>query len=168
MADISNLHAVAGVEVFFEGEDDEYAVCYAADFFDAFFFPGPDLGGDVVKDFQALFFGPVGDAQVEAGEVYEDEGIGPAAADFRFGEAEVSGDAAQVFGDFPKAHEGHLAVVEQQLASCGLHAVASEEEEFGLCIPCFQGLHEPGGVHVARGFAGDEEVAHGGGFRARF
>ena len=63
-------------------------------------------------------------------------------------------------GHLYEPHVGQFAVVLHQRAAHGLHQVAAEEAELGLCIGLFQRLHQVRGMQVARGFASYKVVSH--------
>jgi hypothetical protein len=65
VADIGGGDAFAVEKLLFEGKDAEETTEDAPEGFDAAFAPGPDLGGDQVKDGDAVFVEAVGDAEVE-------------------------------------------------------------------------------------------------------
>ena len=73
-------------------------------------------------------------------------------------EATQNGAQMQEYGD--KAHVGQVAVVAEQGAALLLHGITPKEAELSLCIEVAQRLHEMGGMEVATGFAGYQEIFH--------
>lgn len=66
------------VEFFFEGKDAEHAVEPAGQAGQTGAIPGPDLGTDVVKEFEAraVWLQGFGQAEVKAGVIDEEDGVG--------------------------------------------------------------------------------------------
>ena len=59
-----------------------------------------------------------------------------------------------------KAHVRQIPVVAQQLHPLGLHEIAAETAKLGFGIVRSERTNEMGGVQIAGGFAGYEEIAH--------
>ena len=49
----------------------------------------------------------------------------------------------------------------QQAHTGRFHQIAAETDKFGLRIGLAEGGNEVGGMEVARGFTGNEKIAHG-------
>ena len=85
MAHVDSLwEMIVGVEVLFERQDIAEAVEVAAHGFDASFLPGPELRGDIVDVFEAVFVGELCNAEIKARVVDEDNGVGTILEDVLF------------------------------------------------------------------------------------
>ena len=108
----------------------------------------------------AAFFGPFGDAHVEAGIIYEDDGIGGEREDVFLAKFDVSQDGTQVHDNLGKSHECEVAVVPDQLAARCCHEIAAPESDLGRGVFHKERFDEAGTVEVARCFAGDDIILH--------
>ena len=137
--------AAGFVEGFFEGEDADHEVEDAGHDLDAAFFPGPDLGADVVDELAgvAVFTEGFGDAEVEAGVVDEDDGVGFGGEDSGDGFVEALLEVAVHFEDLPEADDaGGLDPIGDVGTTGGFHFGATEAAELGVGTEVAEGLDE--------------------------
>ncbi len=137
--------AAGFVEGFFEREDANHQVEDAGHDLDAAFFPGPDLGADVVDEFAGVtaFAEGFGDAEVEAGVVDEDDCSGSGGEDLGDGFVEALLEVAVHFEDLPEADDaGGLYPIGDVFATDGFHFGSAEAAELGVGVEVAQGLHE--------------------------
>lgn len=162
VAHVVGFGAVAGVEFGLEGEDGEYSAHQASDGSYAPFFPCPHFGWDEVIDWDAERCGFFGYFEVEGGVVDEDECVRLCHFESVFCCGKVAAYFFYVFEYVDKTHVSHFGVMDYGFCSGLLfHFIAAEEGEVGGGIGVSELAYEVGGMKVAGGFAGYEEVVHG-------
>ena len=149
-------------EVDLERQDGEELVHVALDVLDAILLPRPYLGGDVVVDGDARAGMDVfRDAEVEAGVVHQNQGVGLPLHNVALAEGHVGKDGAQVEQDGNEAHVGQVAIMlHRRVAAHGSHQVAPKEAELRLRVFATQGRHQVRRMEVARGFAYNQVIFH--------
>lgn len=150
-------------DVHFEGENDHEGVEDGGHLGNAGAVPSPDLRGDVVVDGNGEGVGGLGEAEVEAGVVDEEEGVGPAGAEDAGEFAEEAQEEGQAGEDVPEAEDGHVAAIMEEVDAFAAHGVAADAEEGDVGAKGAEVADEAGGVLVAGGFAGDNHDAEGSG-----
>ncbi len=99
--------------------------------------------------------------EVERGIVDKNQRIGLPLVDGAARRAQEAQDLAQVLHHVGKAHIGHVLVVDDGLpAGLGCHKVTAQEAEPGLRVQLPDGVYQMGGMQVARGLPGNEEILH--------
>ena len=137
--------AAGFVKGFFEREDADHEVEDLGHDLDAAFFPGPDLGADVVDEFAGVtaFAEGFGDAEIESGVVDEDDGGGSGGEDLGDGFVEALLEVAVHFEDLPEADDaGGLDPIGDVFATDGFHFGAAEAGELSVGVEGAKGLHE--------------------------
>ena len=162
IADILHRVVMASREIVdFEGKNRQKVVDIAANAPDAAFFPRPDFGRNVVENGTGgMRFHPFRDFQIETGIIHQHHTMGLPRFDGVFAVAKGAQNRPKVEHHLHKAHVRQIPVVAQQLHTLGLHEVAAETAKLGFGIVRPKRTDEMGGVQIAGGFAGYEEIAH--------
>ena len=155
-----HVHAVFGVEILLERQNDHHFIDIALDLLDAAFLPRPNLGRDVVNDLDMVLFGEFGDAQVEAWKIDQHEHVGFPVEDIGFAAFHVAQHLFQMHKNLPEPHVGHVAVVDEQLGAGGAHQVAAAAAKLSCGIFLQDGFDEIGGVQIARRLPGHNVILH--------
>ena len=162
IAHIVHPVAVAAVEIHLEGQDAVEMVHIGLDEADAPFLPGPNLRRDVVVDGNVgVLFDPLGNLEIEARIVHQNEAVGPPRSDVAPTLAHAAQNCGQMTDDLHQTHVSERLVVAHKGAADTLHGVAAEVAKLGLGVALRERQHQAAGVKVAAGFAGNEIVFHG-------
>ena len=161
-------HIVDGIVVFalekllFKGENGEEHLDVATDVADPPFLPRPNFGGDIIDggDGQMAAY-PRGDAEIETGIVHKNHRVRTTLADGGLALAQSFRQGGQMERYLHKSHKSEGGIMAQQAHTGRFHQIAAETDKFGLRIGLTEGGNEVGGMEVARGFTGNEKIAHG-------
>ncbi len=99
-------------------------------------------------------------AQVESRIVDQDQHIGMKVKNILFAGTKIPENHREVGNHFGKAHKGEVAVMPDHLHPLLFHQIAAPATEVTRWIQNLQFPYQGGGMEIARGFTGDEIIAH--------
>ena len=160
MSDPGTGDATCFVPVVFEGESAEHMIDPAADFANAPGGPRPELGGQVIEHRDSAAFGSAGDPPVKAGEIDQDDSIGPLSVHVPLCQLHKTMELADQRDDAEEAHDGEFCEFEEKLAAGIAHFRAAESLDFDFRGGCLELFDEPRAVLITAGFTGRKENPH--------
>src|SRR4029079_4630392 len=102
MADILRFIIPFFEKILFERQDNEHPVNMGAYGLYTAFFPGPDLGRDIIDRTQPLLVGPGRQTEIKSGIVDENQPVGFKMKDVFFTEFDIPENSRQVADNFSK------------------------------------------------------------------
>jgi len=157
VTDVLGLDAHTFVELFFKRQDHQHSVDVTAQGPNPISSPGPNLGTDVVNDFEAFTMKGFREPHIEVRPINQDN----RGRTSRAGGIEQSSIGAvqltHCASYFEHAHDPDFASVYQRIDSYCSHLVTSgsEQIEAGVGKKLLEGFCERGAVFVATSFTGD-------------
>ena len=155
------------VEVLLERQYGEEFVDITLDGVYAPFLPSPYLRRDVIEDFGRrlqggcqLLLDVLGNLEIEARIVDEDDGVGSPAGNVLLTHLHIAEDGGQMEQYGYEAHVCQLVVVAYACATYSRHVVTSEEPELGIVIVALDVLHQSGCMEVATRLAYYQIILH--------
>ena len=156
MPDERRVDSMPPEKLFLEWQDDCSLRNDARELRKTSFSPCPDLGGDVIQDWNTCVFRRGGRLHIETGIVDDYQELHVTAVEslaYRLQQRKMPGD---VTNHFEEAHHSALIFVEQ-LDSRGLHQVAAESGKLEIRTEPLQLFCDARRVEIARGFSSDEK-----------
>ena len=151
-------------EVCLKRQDEIEVVHVASQCLDTMLFPSPDFWCNVIIDRTKRFAGHVSrHFHVKPRIVHQNYGVGSPSFNFTPTLRHAAQNGAQVTDDGDKPHIGQRAEMAKASVAHGRHLVATDEAELGLVVFGLEGFHQPSGMEVAAGFAGNQKIFHSSG-----
>jgi hypothetical protein len=134
MAYKGDINPVSGVKFRFKRQYAKKVIYVFLDDFYSAFFPCPHLGRDVVENFESLLACPFGDAQIEAGVIHKDDGMGLCLKNRPFRFLKEFKDPMEIFGDGYETHVLRIADMSNELALLCCHPIATNAHEMDWLV----------------------------------
>jgi hypothetical protein len=154
MPDKTHLHAVSSVELGLEGQNHRHLINEAFNGPNPAAPPGPDLGTDIVEDFDPETLGSPSKEEVKIRKVDKDNRV-------RKGLAEVTGDCSprpvkdpEVSCHLRETHDRQAAMVHQDCCPCVPEKRPTHARNVNVGLMGPKGAHEIGAVKIARSLSG--------------
>ena len=135
MADENGAEAGGIIELSLEGKDAEHEVEVTRHLGDAAAVPGPDLGTDVVNDFQGRRALPQNarEPEIEPGIIDQDDSVGFRGRNFTQGLAELFPKISVALDHFPEAdHSCRVDPIHEGIAGDRFHLRSTTPKEFAI------------------------------------